>query len=114
MDDYLLSKLSISKEKSPDKNHQRNRHVYLNSAPKGLKEQFDELFTQDAIEFMVDLIIHFDERIERLYSDRLRRKAEFNSKPKVPRFQTLEGIDWKVSPVGEFAIISPFTLAIKW
>ncbi|XP_015127822.1 uncharacterized protein LOC107048892 [Diachasma alloeum] len=105
MDDYLLSALSTVEKKNStleisDKHYRRNSDVFLNGAPKGLKREFDELFTPEAIAFMVDLIVHFEERIERLYSDRLRRKAEFKSKPKVPRFQTVEGnADWKVSPV---------------
>ncbi|XP_011311962.1 malate synthase, glyoxysomal-like [Fopius arisanus] len=105
MDDSLETVLSaLEKNRSAfqifDKNYQEDRRVFLNGAPKGLKREFDELLTQNAIEFMVDLVMHFGARIEELYSDRLRRRAEFKSQPKIPRFQAVQGNDdWKVSPV---------------
>ncbi|XP_063992977.1 malate synthase-like [Diachasmimorpha longicaudata] len=107
MDDYLLSALSTLERKQStletcvDVYYKRDRHVFLNSAPKGLKREFDELFTPGAIEFMVNLMIDFEERIERLYSERLRRKSELKNTLRVLKFQAVEGkADWKVSPVG--------------
>lgn len=77
--------------------------VFINKAPDGLEIKFHELLTTEAIDFLVDLVSHFDDQVNDLYSQRLQRKSELNKKPKIPRFKKLNvQEDWKVAPVSKY------------
>ncbi|XP_044004522.1 malate synthase, glyoxysomal-like, partial [Aphidius gifuensis] len=78
------------------------QNVFINLPPKNLENEFNNLLTNDAIEFLVNLIVEFDERIDNLYNQRQKSKSEFKNKPKIPRFKKLEvNDDWQVAPVCE-------------
>ncbi|XP_015590568.1 uncharacterized protein LOC107265528 [Cephus cinctus] len=78
-------------------------NVFLNSPPKGLEKEFNVLFTSEAIEFLTELVIQFDRKVEELYSTRLSRKCDFKNTPKIPKFLKSEIThqEWKVAPVGK-------------
>ena len=115
METELESRISKLKTQSNSrltkkKNWHHNNNVFINAPPKGLEKEYEELFTNDAIEFLVDMIIRFESDIEELYSRRLSRKSELRSSTKIPKFsRTAKSTDdnWKVAPVGAL-IFFPF------
>lgn len=78
-------------------------NVYLSSPPKGLKKEFDDLFTSKAIEFLVDLVTEFNDEVDQLYYERNIKKYELKRSPKIPKFLITDAskTEWKIAPVGE-------------
>ena len=79
-------------------------NVYLNSALKGLQEEFKTLFTDDAIKFLIQINLEFQSKVDDLYTTRYSRKYELAKNPRVPELLKSEitDLDWKVAPVSEY------------
>ncbi|XP_053595512.1 malate synthase-like [Microplitis demolitor] len=88
------------KGKSNTKSNSKIKDFYINTWPKGLEQEFNELLTCDAIEFLVDLVGKFENYIEDLYNRRLQRKLQQRNNPQETlKFFKLDTNDWKVAPV---------------
>ncbi|KAJ8682476.1 hypothetical protein QAD02_018268 [Eretmocerus hayati] len=81
-------------------NKMRKHQVYLSPAPKGLEKQYNTLFTSGAIEVLIELMLHFENRIEELYTLRLERKLKWRKTRELPKFREVDfKSDWEVAPV---------------
>ncbi|XP_012267964.2 malate synthase-like [Athalia rosae] len=80
-------------------------NVFLRSAPRGTGDEFNTLFTAEAIEFLVDLVTHFDRKVDQLYYARSIRKYELKQNPKIPKFfkSYVTKSKWEIAPVGKRA-----------
>ncbi|XP_011494001.1 PREDICTED: malate synthase-like [Ceratosolen solmsi marchali] len=76
-------------------------NVYLSPVPVGLEQEFHTLLTPEAIQFLIDLNLHFRNKIEDLYLTRLERKFIQKKTHRIPKFLKSDYIkdDWKVAPV---------------
>lgn len=77
--------------------------VYLSLAPPGLEQEFKTLLTPEAIRFLIDLNLHFENEIDNLYIKRLRTKSIRKKTRKIPKFLKNDYIDdnWKIAPVSK-------------
>lgn len=83
----------------------KKQNVFINLPPKNLENEFNNLLTNEAIEFLVNLIVEFDQRIDDLYNQRQTSKSNLNNQPKIPRFKKLEvNEDWQVAPVCKYNV----------
>lgn len=105
MDEPFLSLISQAETKISDllitkKLNERNfkiKDVFISAWPKGLEKEFNQLLTREAVEFIVDLIIEFEDGINNLYSSRFKRKFS----QETLKFLKPNTDDWKVAPVSD-------------
>ncbi|XP_014222822.1 malate synthase 1, glyoxysomal-like [Trichogramma pretiosum] len=76
-------------------------NVFLSPSPAGLEQEFHLLLTADAIKFLIELTIKFQDKVNDLYLTRLERKFIQKKVRKIPRFfeSSNSTDDWKVAPV---------------
>lgn len=89
-----------------------HQNVYLSPAPPGLEQEFKTLLTPEAIGFLVDLNLHFQKKIDHLYSARLERKSLQKKNNRIPKFfkpHYTEG-DWTIAPVSKFTLSNNISL----
>ncbi|KAH0560304.1 malate synthase-like [Cotesia glomerata] len=110
MDAQYLSLISQAETKISDNNslltttkfrNSKIKDVFISAWPKGLEKEFNQLLTREAVEFIVDLIIEFEDGINNLYSSRLKRKFQQTSLKKSLKFLKPITDDWKVAPVSD-------------
>lgn len=78
--------------------------INIADPPRHLQEAFRTVFTKDAVEFVMQIVTVFEDRIEELQWKRLSKKLEFYLKGKLPSFpQTVVRSDtsWKIRPLPE-------------
>ncbi|KAK0097275.1 hypothetical protein PV326_002681 [Microctonus aethiopoides] len=100
MDSHLLA--YIPQLESSMKNSSISvRNVYLSSAPKGLDKEFNDLLTDDAIEFLIDLAVNFEDGVNNLYNNRLQSKSQLRKNLNIPKFAKshYHNDDWQITPV---------------
>lgn len=101
---WMNSKISSpSRDDESIDSGRKRRNVFISPPPRGLEKEYDDVFTDEAVGFLVDLVLRFENEIQELYARRLRRKSELRSSPKIPRFsRSTRRLDekWKVAPVG--------------
>lgn len=78
-------------------------NVYLSPAPAGLEHEFQTLLTREAIEFLVNLNLHFQDEVDDLYTARIERKFIQKKTRRIPKFVEANCThqNWKVSPVSK-------------
>ena len=84
--------------------NRKENNVYLSPAPAGLEEEFRILLSHEAIQFLVDLNLHFQDEIENLYTTRLEKKCLQKKTNKIPKFLKSNYVkdDWMVAPVSKY------------
>ncbi|XP_043271736.1 malate synthase-like [Venturia canescens] len=98
---YSKSHFSSDSEK---KQWNKGKNVFIDAPPKDCEREYFGLFTDGAIEFLADLFLEFEHKIERLYDGRMRRKLQLRNSTRIPEFsKSINSLDrnWKVAPVGK-------------
>ncbi|ELU08087.1 hypothetical protein CAPTEDRAFT_90017, partial [Capitella teleta] len=79
--------------------------VHISVAPVGCEEAWRTLMTRDAVKFVAQLVIAFDEEVEELHRRRQLRKLHLDRTGDLPDFldhaHPAKTSDWKVAPVPE-------------
>ncbi|CAD6240779.1 GSCOCG00008910001-RA-CDS [Cotesia congregata] len=110
MDAQYLSLISQAETKISDNNslltstkirNSKIKDVFISAWPKGLEKEFNQLLTREAVEFIVDLIVEFEDGINNLYSSRFKRKLQQTSLKNTLKFLKPNTDDWKVAPVSD-------------
>jgi hypothetical protein len=82
-------------------------NVYLSPKPIGLVKEYYTVLTPEAIQFLIDLNLHFQNKIDDLYTTRLERKCIQKKTHRIPKFLKTNYIndDWKIASVSKSIFI---------
>lgn len=73
--------------------------ISLEGPPQRLENQYSRIFTEDAKQFLRELITEFDTKVDALLLERERRRIEIISGKWKPEFQRVDEKDWKISEI---------------
>ncbi|XP_064077203.1 malate synthase-like [Macrobrachium nipponense] len=80
------------------------KDVEIEPPPKGMEEEYTTLLTPHAVQFVADLVRHFNDQVDLMMKERVRRKVELDITGALPGFSENPKItksDWVVAPVPE-------------
>lgn len=83
------------------------KDVEIEPPPKGMEEEYATLLTPHAVQFVADLVRHFNDQVDMMMKERIRRKVELDITGALPRFSENPKVtksDWVVAPVPERAV----------
>ncbi|KAK4301254.1 hypothetical protein Pmani_026589 [Petrolisthes manimaculis] len=77
-------------------------NVEVEGPPQGLEETYRHLLTIPALQFVADLTRHFNDQVDRMLKERIKKKVEIDLSGNLPTFppkSEVRGGNWKVAPV---------------
>lgn len=78
---------------------ERTEGILLEGPPQRLETQYTRIFTEDAKNFLRELITEFDTKVDALLLERERRRIEIISGNWKPEFRKTNEKDWKIAEI---------------
>ncbi|CAL4076363.1 unnamed protein product [Meganyctiphanes norvegica] len=103
--DHLQEKQSIVCNPTRHLNNGRVEGVQgveVEAPPPGLEEEYATILTPEALQFVAQLVMEFDQQVEMMLKQRIKRKVELDISGDLPDFTTnpeLHEKKWKIAPV---------------
>lgn len=73
--------------------------VSLEGPPQRLDNQYARIFTRNAKQFLLELIVKFDAKVDKLLLERERRRIEITNGNWTPQFKKTHEKNWKIAPI---------------
>lgn len=77
----------------------RNTNVIIESAPHRLESEYNSIITKDAKQFLYDLIVRFEPKVEKILLEREKRRIDILDGKWKPKFRCVRNDDWKITDI---------------
>lgn len=79
---------------------EKNLNLVIESAPHRLDAEYDAIFTKEAKNFLYELVVNFEPKVERILLEREKRRIDILDGKWKPEFRSSRKCDdWKVADI---------------
>lgn len=77
----------------------RNINVVIEGAPHRLESEYDAIFTIEAKQFLYDLIVRFEPKVDQILLEREKRRINILDGKWKSQFRSTKNDDWKIADI---------------
>lgn len=75
--------------------------ISIEGAPQRLETEYAAIFTKESLQFLTELVVHFEKNVEHVLLQRERRRLDILEGKWRPKVQTAAGGNWTISDIPE-------------